>query len=212
MKNRLPPILQQIRICIICEGSEEYEYLDKLKKLDVWNRKYAIRLENADGNGMIPARYQDKYQNGTYDIVLIFCDTDKKPYEQYMDIKHKIDDFHGIKGAAEMVIIYRNPCTMQIIITHWKEILLNSPAKKINAPIIEECTGVTNYKARSDQREEIFRQISRENYRDMLIRIKKFVDDDTIVASSNFGKFMDYFTTDDDTWVEEINKVLDGCS
>ena len=50
---------------------------------------------------MIPARYQDKYQNGTYDIVLIFCNTDKKPYEQYMDIKHKIDDFHGIKGALK---------------------------------------------------------------------------------------------------------------
>lgn len=35
------------------------------------------------------------YQNGSYDVVLVFCDTDKKLYEQYADIKHKINEFHG---------------------------------------------------------------------------------------------------------------------
>lgn len=50
MKNRLPSLPQQTKICIICEGDEEYEYLDKLKELDVWNEKYDIVLENADGN------------------------------------------------------------------------------------------------------------------------------------------------------------------
>lgn len=180
--------------------------------MNVWNSKYAIVLENADGNGMIPARYQDKYQNGTYDIVLIFCDTDRKPYEQYVEIKHKIDDFHGIMDAAHLVIIYGNPCTMQIVIKHWKEILLKSQAKKVNASIIEECTGVSIYKAREDQRKEVFKHITKENYVDMLIRIKKCPDDDKIIGSSNFGKFMDYFTTDYDAWVEEINEVLEGCS
>ena len=32
-------------------------------------------------------RYQDNYQNGTYDAVFVFCDTEKKPHEQYKDIK-----------------------------------------------------------------------------------------------------------------------------
>ena len=79
MKNRLPSLPQQTKICIICEGDEEYEYLDK------WNKKYDMVLENADGNGNVPARYQDKYQNGSFDVVLPFCDTDRKPYEQYAD-------------------------------------------------------------------------------------------------------------------------------
>lgn len=97
MKSRLPKFLNKRKICIICEGDEEYEYLDRLKALDVWNKQYEIILDNADGNGNIPARYQ----NGAHDIVLIFCDTDRKPYEQYVDIKRKINEFHGVTTAAE---------------------------------------------------------------------------------------------------------------
>ena len=70
-----------------CEGPEEYDYMETLSGLKVWDEKYEFDLVNAGGNGNIPARYQDKYQNDTSDVVLIFCDTDKKPYEQYEDIK-----------------------------------------------------------------------------------------------------------------------------
>ena len=87
MASRLPQIFSGSRICIICEGDEEYEYLEKLISLKVWSREYYFQLENAEGKGNIPARYQDRYQNGSSDLVLIFCDTDKKPYEQYADIK-----------------------------------------------------------------------------------------------------------------------------
>lgn len=73
---------------------------------------------NACGNGNIPARYQDRYQNGTDELVLIFCDTEKKPHEQYKDIKRKINDFRGVDNAADQVVIFGNPCTMQIIIKH----------------------------------------------------------------------------------------------
>ena len=99
---------------------------------------------------------------------------------------------------------------MQIIINHWAETLLKSPAKKMNAPIIEACTGVPHYKAREDQRQKVFAKVTKENYGIMLERIKKLPDDDTVAGSSNFGKFMDYFSNEDDSWVEEINKVLEG--
>ena len=56
--------------------------MDRLKSIDVWNDIYDIFLVNAEGNGNIPARYQDRYQNGSYEVVLVFCDTEKKPYEQ----------------------------------------------------------------------------------------------------------------------------------
>lgn len=161
MANKLPWIFSGSKVCIICEGDEEYEYLDKLISLDVWNENYKFTLENAEGNGNIPARYQDKYQNGSYDVVLVFCDTDRKPYEQYVDIKRKINEFHGIENAADKVVIYGNPCTMQIIIEHWDEIMLKSHQKKKNAPIIFELTGVENYKGREDQRQELFSGITK---------------------------------------------------
>lgn len=65
MGNRFPKIFTGSRICIIYEGYEEYEYLEKVISLDVWSKEYCFQLENAGGNGNIPAQHQDKYQNGT---------------------------------------------------------------------------------------------------------------------------------------------------
>ena len=128
--SKIPQIFTGSRICIICEGDEEYEYLEKLISLDVWSKEYLFQLENAEGNGNIPARYQDKYQNSSSDLVLVFCDTDKKPYEQYVDIKRKINKFHGVENVADQIVIYGNPCTMQIIIEHWDDVILSSNKKR----------------------------------------------------------------------------------
>lgn len=64
MPNKMPKFFDKHKICIICEGNEEYQYLKRLKDLKVWNEQYDISLVNAGGNGNIPARYQDRYQNG----------------------------------------------------------------------------------------------------------------------------------------------------
>lgn len=212
MKNRLPQIFSGSRICIICEGDEEYEYLDKLISLEVWNKNYEFVLENAEGNGNIPARYQDKYQNGSYDLVLVFCDTDKKPYEQYNDIKRKINEIHGIESMADRVVIFGNPCTMQIIIEHWDEIVLESHKKNKNAPLICALTGVENYKGRADQRQALFSMITKENYQEMQKRINKLSSDDKKKGSSNFGYFVERFTSDDNRWIQEINDAIEDDS
>lgn len=209
MRNRVPETFTGSRICIICEGDEEYEYLEKLISLNVWRKEYCFLLENAEGNGNIPARYQDKFQNGAYDLVLVFCDTDRNPYEQYADIKRKINEFHGIENAADQVIIYGNPCTMQIIIEHWDDVMLYSNNKKRNAPIIFELTGVEGYKGRREQRQELFSRITKENYREMKERIKELPSDDTVEGSTNFGRFLDCFSSDDSEWIQVINRLLD---
>ena len=71
MPNKLPKFFDNHKICIICEGNEEYEYLNRLKNLKVWNEQYDISLVNAGGNGNIPARYQDRYQNGADELLLL---------------------------------------------------------------------------------------------------------------------------------------------
>lgn len=209
MGNRLPKIFTGSRICIICEGDEEYEYLEKLISLDVWSKEYCFQLENAGGNGNIPARYQDKYQNGAFDLVLVFCDTDRKPYEQYVDIKRRIDEFHGVENAADKIMIYGNPCTMQIIIEHWGDVRLCSNNKKKNAPVIYDLTRIEGYKGRKEQRRKLFSQITTENYQEMRERIKQIPWDDTVEGSTNFGRFLDYFSSDDRRWMQMINEVLD---
>ena len=209
MGNRLPKIFTGSRICIICEGDEEYEYLEKLISLDVWSKEYCFQLENAGGNGNIPARYQDKYRNGAFDLVLVFCDTDRKPYEQCVDIKRKINEFHGVENAADKIMIYGNPCTMQIIIEHWGDVRLCSNNKKKNAPVIYDLTGIEGYKGRKEQRRKLFSQITMENYQEMRERIKQIPWDDTVEGSTNFGRFLDYFSSDEDEWIKTINRIVD---
>ena len=99
----------------------------------------------------------------------VFCDTEKKPYEQYNDIKRKINDFHGAESVAGEIIIYANPCTMQIILSHWKDVKLIKAAKKVNAHLIEECTGIKNYRAKKDQLEILMEQITKANYQDVTV-------------------------------------------
>lgn len=207
--NRIPNFSEKKKICIICEGNEEYKYFEKLLNLEVWNNKYEIELDNAGGNGNITARYQYFYQNDSYELILIFCDTEKKPYKQYQEIKRKINELFGIDDATNNVIIFGNPCTMQIIIKHWTDRNLKSPGKKSNASLIKECTGVNNYKAKIDQLESIMNLINVENYKDMTQRVSCLSLNDSDVGSSNFGKFIYFFESDDNKWIDDINSKLE---
>lgn len=209
MSNRLPVVFDKHKICIICEGNEEYAYLERLKSLKVWSEQYEISLDNAGGNGNIPARYQDCYQNATYELVLVFCDTEKKPYEQYEDIKRKINEFHGVDNAADGVVIFSNPCTMQVITKHWTSENIKSPAKPVNAPLIKKFTGVENYKGRADQLEAVMEYITEENYVDMCQRVRLLEHIDTISGSSNFGRFIKVLSNDDSSWIDKMNGMLE---
>ena len=209
MQNKLPKLFDKHKICVICEGNEEYEYLERLKALKVWDTQYEIIPDNAGGNGNIPARYQDSYQNGSYELVLVFCDTEKKPYEQYEDIKRKINEFHGIDTAADEVIMFGNPCTMQIITKHWTDENLKTAAKPVNAPLIKKYTGVENYKGRVDQIEIVMQHITVDNYQDMRRRVACLETIDTVPGSSNFANYMELFEGDDIGWIQRINDTLD---
>lgn len=209
MSRRLPAFISKTRVCVICEGDEEYGYLKRLGELGVWDEHYELELVNAGGNGNIPARYQDKYQNDSSDIVLVFCDTDRKPYEQYVDIKRKINEFHGVSGAADEVVIYGNPCTMDVIIKHWADIDLKSSAKKVNAPVIEEHTGVGHYRAKRDQIEELMEHITADNYITMKQRIAARSSVDEEKNSSNFDQLADCLENADNNWIDRINRILD---
>lgn len=98
---------------------------------------------------------------------------------------------------------------MQIILEHWTDVRLKSPAKKVNAPLIERFTGIENYKGRTDQRIEIMKQITVDNFQDMCKRVKRMKNNDSIVGSSNFGRLMDYLTKKDYDWIRIINSILE---
>lgn len=97
----------------------------------------------------------------------------------------------------------------QIISKHWTDENLKSPAKPVNAPLIEKYAGVRNYKGRADQIREIMEQVTAENYVDMRQRVEHLTTDDSIISSSNFGKFILLLESDDSGWIDRINSSIE---
>ena len=192
------------KICIICEGYEELEYIEALKNKAVFSNKYDFLTVNAKSINTIIARYQQKFQSDSYSLVLIFCDTDKGPSEKYKELKKKINEFHDT-DIADDIIMFGNPCTMQIILSHFAKIKLTSQSKSVNAKYIEKLTGIKNYKATDEQRKELFSKIKRDNYETMKENVKKLSTIDKDLSSTNILKVIQKFESDDDSWIDEIN-------
>ena len=66
-----------------------------------------------------------------------------------------------------------------------------------------------NYKGRADQIREVMEHVTEENYVDMCQRVSNLESDDSVTGSSNFGKFIKLFESDDSRWIEEIGSVLE---
>jgi hypothetical protein len=197
------------KICLICEGFEEYDYILRLLELGVWSDTYYVDPVNAESNGNISARYQDKYQSDEYDIVLVFCDTDRKPHKDFKLIKQKIDAVFGIEKSSGEVIIFVSPCTMQINLLHFGDILLRTQNKHRNASDIEHLTGIPGYNASKEKRTALCAKITKQNYEEMKERAKRLSGNYEDVPSSNFYKFASYFENSDSSWIDEINKKID---
>lgn len=206
--SRIPEITHQHHICVICEGLEEKIYFDRLLTLNVWCPEYKFIPVNAKGESNIFARFQDAYSKDCYEIVIIFCDTDKKPYREYSQLKKKVNDFFDKTEAAHKVILWANPCSMQIILSHFGEVHLFKQGKKTNSDIVEQLTGVRNYDAHEDQIREICNKIFYRTYSNMKERLREVVYDDEKEGTSNAVLFMERFENADIKWIAEINDYL----
>ena len=204
----LPQISKKQKICIICEGLEDYSYINRLEELRVWKDVYDFVPINVKSASNIFPRYQNEYNNNSYSAILVFCDTDKAPYREYAQIKKKINEFHNKPSASGKVIIFANPCTMQIILSHFGDVMLTTQSKRTNAPLIYDLTGVADYDAHEDQVKAICRKITRTNYEAMKHRIANINRGDQTTSSTNFMDFIEKFESDDLKWIKALNKAL----
>lgn len=211
MVSLLPPLKDNKKIYIICEGSEEYDYLNRLKLLHVWSDVYDITLRDAKGNGNLYPIYQDVYQKGNYDLVLIVCDTEKKPHEQFIDICCKVNSFHACELASQHVVMFTNPCTMQVILLHWDtSVRLQTPSKRRSASYIEKYTGIQDYSAKESQRTQLVSNIKKDSYRTMMNGAKQLGRDAALINSTNLHVFFTKLEQPDTNWIDEINKLIES--
>ena len=207
----LPPLKDNKKIYIICEGSEEYDYLNRLKLLHVWSDVYDITLRDAKGNGNLYPIYQDVYQKGNHDLVVIVCDTEKKPHEQFNDICYKVNSLHACELASQHVVMFTNPCTMQVILLHWDtSVRLQTPSKRRSASYIEKYTGIRDYSAKESQRTQLISNITKDSYRNMMNGAKQLGMDAALINSTNLHVFFAQLEQPDTNWIDEINKLIES--
>lgn len=206
--RKLPSIKTGCKILIICEGFEEYDYITKLKECNVWSSAYNIKPRNAKSIDNLIAIYQNEYQNANYDLIVLFCDTEMMPYEQFGKLREAIDGFHGNK-SADKLIIYANPCTMQIILSHFDKVKLTSNSKTKNSALIKKLTGVEDYIAEENQRKAIMKHINAKNYLNMKNNLNGIAIDYDKVPSTNAVYWFELFESENTKWVQEINKKIE---
>ena len=201
------------KICLICEGFEEYDYISRLIELGVWSDVYDFSLVNAESCGNISARYQDRYQSDNYDIVFAFCDTDRRVEDGFELIRTKINKIFGNDVAADKVIIFVNPCTMQVILSHFGDVTLHTQNKKKNNSEIVRLTGLESYKKYDgckEHRNFIFSKITAENYNEMKNRINSLSDSYTTTPSTNFAYYLNLFENSDTDWIDTLNNEIES--
>lgn len=205
MRRTLPPVKSENRILVICEGSEEYDYFDSLIKCRLW--KHHIKLKNAESIDRIAPLYEYIYQNNNYKLVIIFCDTEKAPYTKFQAMKSKINAFHA-NHAADSIVFFANPCTMQIILSHFDKVSLKSNSKSDNANLIKKLAGIEEYKATEKQRKSLMNQIDRRNYLNMKENLKVLSTDYTVIPSTNVLILFSQLEKGDNKWLIDINKKI----
>ena len=197
------------RICIVCEGYEEYDYISRLKECNIWSDEYTVLPHNAKSIDNVFAVYQNKYQSDDYDLVLAFCDTEMAPYQKYTTMCSKIDRFHD-KKIAEDIVFFVNPCTLQVVLSHFEKVRLKSNQKSDNANLVKKLTGVNGYIAKSKQREAILAKINIENYAVMKSNISSLSHDYRNVPSTNFDNLLSSLESNNTKWVDVLKNKIDA--
>lgn len=201
------------KICLICEGFEEQDYISRLIELGVWSNVYDFTLVNAESNSNISAMYQARYQSDDYDIIFAFCDTDRRPEDGFELIRSKINKIFGNEIAADKVIIFVNPCTMQVILSHFGDVSLRTQNKKKNNPEIIRLTGLKSekcYDGCEEHRDFICSKITSDNYTEMKKRIAKISSIYSDNPSTNFGYYLNLFENSNTDWIKTLNDEIES--
>lgn len=209
MLRRLPQIKTGNSILIVCEGSEEYDYLEALKKCGVWSNKLSIKLKNAKSINNILSQYQYEFANDNYDLIVIFCDTEVPPYDEFINLKKAINEFHG-KEVAEKIVFFTNPCSMQIILSHFNRVNLKSNSKTNNSTLIHKLTGVKDYIATENQRTSIMKKINAKNYEVMKQNVAGLSGKCDVVPSTNVLELFEKLEKNEGSWIQKLKEEIDS--
>lgn len=199
----------KIGIKILCEGLEEYKYIKKLLGFpgifsDIY---YFDEPINCKGITKIFPRYQDLFSKNLYEVILVFCDADKNS-KDFQELCSKIDNcMFGGNKVSEHIVVFSNPVTLQIVLSHFADVKLSSSSKAKNEKVVEELTGLKDYRGHEEQIDFILKFVKSSNVIDMRSRVSTLSSDLNTVPSTNFFKFLENISSDNVGWINSIREL-----
>ncbi len=213
-KGKIPRIDNRIKITIICEGLEEEQYLSKLRSFNRWNEKdLNIKIVNPGG---ISATYtyldHDRTSGNKADYYFIFCDTGDSGKQSRIDFKEKVidkinDDYFG-KNPSKEIVIFANPCTMQIILSHFKRAHVTTEDIDTIKEYVAKTAGIRAYKKDDLHIKQLMNQINSKNYSAMKRRIHFKSRNYKRKNSTNAYKMFSRLEKKDTKWVSKAQKKI----
>ncbi|HNX16566.1 MAG TPA: hypothetical protein PKO28_04335 [Bacilli bacterium] len=191
-------------ILILAEGLEEEPYLNKIISFKKFSSLYQIQVKNVKGNGNFTAKFQNEWQSGRYELVLFCMDMDNGS-EQTNNIIKKIGlQNFGDESIGYELVMFANPVTMLVVLSHLRKIEKLSKSKPANAPIIKEITGIENYTAKEEQIEKLVSLIKYSNYDVMKENLRENSTSPNDNLSTNIHRWFQRFESDDPAWIEKL--------
>ncbi|MCD8295151.1 MAG: hypothetical protein LUE27_07925 [Clostridia bacterium] len=203
------------KILILCEGLEEKMYFERLNELDVWSHNFKVEVKNAEGSGNLYVKFTKAVRDRSYNIVLIVCDTELD-FCNYTDLRDKITEKFSGK-TADKVVFFCNPCSLQIVLSHFKtddkeDRNLKTNDKFKNRGLVRYYTGVDGYNGEEPQLEDIYRKLTKDNYQLMLEKVGKISTDINTVPSTNilemFLPLGEKNRKKGNKWIKDIQAVI----
>lgn len=122
-----------------------------------------------------------------------------------------MNSLHACELASQHVVMFTNPCTMQVILLHWDiSVRLQSPSKRRSASYIEAYTGIQDYSAKESQRTQLVSNITKDNYRTMMTGANQLGMDAALINSTNLHVFFTQLEQPDTNWIDAINKLIES--
>ena len=192
-------------ILILCEGYEEWHYINKLLSFGRYNKELYFFPDpiNVKSNSRLVPRFQIEYAKDRYDLILIFCDVDKNVDSFYEIVNNLATNLEITTEQAFKLFIFANPVTMQVVLSHFGRVELTHVAKNKNREEIEKITGIKGYNASESQIKEMMLKITFSSYdilKENLSYISRDIHD---VPSTNFLKFLE---------IRSVNIFLAPCN
>lgn len=205
----------KLKVKIICEGLEERQYINTLISFGKWNENLLVIPLDAGGINNVYDLFSHEWLKGDgTKFIFILCDTGKEQKESrkvFLKIREKIDQDYK-NHASDKIVVFANPITMQIFLSHFTLPNVIHENKKENQEYIEKVSGVIGYKGRRESISKLMKQIrlAPHSYETMRLNVKLLEGPYLKEGATNASMMFDHLEDDDTSWIDNImNEIMD---